>query len=73
MSPVPLENPVAAINLLDELHLTVRVPDDLPEGEIDAIRRTLARDEFLDQLRRAVEETFGNFPELSPCHVTLTR
>lgn len=64
---------MAETNLIDELHLTVRVPDDLPEATVDAIRRTLADDVFLNQLRRAIEGAFGNFPELAPCRPTLNR
>lgn len=60
-------------NLIDELHLTIRVPDDLPEDKLDAIRRTLSSDEFLDRLRRAVGETFRGFPELAPCRPSLSR
>lgn len=59
--------------VIDELQLTVRIPNDLPEDEADAVRRTLAEDEFLDRLRRAVRAAFRLFPELSPCWISLTR
>jgi hypothetical protein len=64
---------VAETNLIDELHLTVRVPDELPEEKLAAIRRTLADDEFLDQLRQAVRDAFRAFPDLVPCRPSLSR
>lgn len=64
---------MADTNLIDELQLTVRVPDDLPEEKLAAVRRTLASDEFLDRLRRAVGDVFQEFPELAPCRSTLSR
>lgn len=64
---------MADTNLIDELHLTVRVPDDLPEEKLAAIRRALAADEFLERLRRAIGDAFGDFPELAPCRPSLSR
>lgn len=64
---------MAETNLIDEFHLTVRVPDDLPEAAVDAIRRTLAGDEFQERLRRALLDVFRAFPELTPCRVSLAR
>ena len=64
---------MAETNLIDELHLTVRVPHDLPEEKLAAIHRTLAGEEFLEQLRRAVGDAFGDFPELVLCRPTLSR
>lgn len=59
--------------VIDELHLTVRISNDLPEDEAETVRRTLAGDEFLDRLRRATRSAFRAFPELSPCRISLTR
>ncbi len=59
--------------VIDELHLTVRVPNDLPEDESEAVRLTLAADEFLDRLRRAIRLVFRAFPELAQCRISLTR
>jgi hypothetical protein len=59
--------------VIDELHLTVRVPNDLPEDDIDAVRQALAGDEFMDRLRRAIRAAVRAFPELMPCRVSLTR
>lgn len=59
--------------VIDELHVTVRVPTELPEDEADAVRRTLAGDEFMERLRRAVRAAVRPFPELTPCRLSLTR
>lgn len=64
---------MAETKLIDELHLTVRVPDDLPEEKLAAVRRTLADDEFIDRLRHAVLRVFREFSELEVAAVTLSR
>jgi hypothetical protein len=58
---------------IDELHLTLRIPNDLPEDEAEAIRRTLASDDFMDRLRRAVRAALRAFPELSTVKASITR
>lgn len=59
--------------VIDELHLTFRVPGDLPDDAAEAIRETLAGDEFMRRLRRAVRIVVRNSPELSTVGVSLTR
>ena len=59
--------------LLDELHLILRIPPDLPEVEAEAVRKTVAGDDFLDRLHRAVLDTVQTFPELTAVHLSLTR
>ncbi len=59
--------------VIDELHLTVRVPNDMPQDRVDAVRETLAGAEFTDRLRRAVRAAVGAHPELSAVRVSLTR
>ena len=59
--------------VIDELHLTIRVPNDLPDDEAEAIRRTLGGDDFMSQLRRAVRGAVRGFEELSGVRVSLTR
>lgn len=58
---------------VDELHLTLRIPKDLPDEEVEAVRRALAADEFLDRLRRAVHAAVHTFPELSAVLASVTR
>ena len=59
--------------VLDELLLTVRVPADLPDAEVDAVRRALESDEFVARLRRAVRTVLVAFPDLAPVRVTLSQ
>jgi hypothetical protein len=59
--------------IIDEIHLTIRVPDDLPDDRADTIRRTLAGADFMSRLRRAVRAVIRAFPELSVVRVSLTR
>lgn len=58
---------------LDELHLTLRIPNDLPDEEVETIRRTLAGDDFMSRLRRAVRAALRAVPELSAVRASLTR
>ena len=59
--------------VIDELHLTIRVPNDLPDDEAEAIRRTLEGDDFMNRLRQAVRSVVRAFPELPVVRVSLTR
>lgn len=59
--------------IIDELHLTARIPNDLPDDRAEAIRQTLASDDFMNRLRRAVRAVVRTFPELSVARVALTR
>jgi hypothetical protein len=58
---------------LDELHLTFRIPNDLPDEEAEVIRRTLEGADFLVRLRKAVRDVIRAFPELKAVRVSLTR
>jgi len=59
--------------LIDELHLTVRIPTDLADAEKQAVRRTLAGADFLRRLGRAVRLVVRGHPELARVRVSLTR
>ena len=59
--------------VIDEIHITFRVPGDLPEDAAEAVRETLAGDEFMSRLRRAVRVVVRTFPELNVVRVSLTR
>jgi hypothetical protein len=59
--------------IIDELHLTLRIPNDLPDDEAEAVREILVGDEFIGRLRRAVRAVLRAFPELSTIRVSLTR
>ena len=58
---------------VDELHLTLRIPKDLPEEEVEAVRRALSAADFLDRLRRAVHVAVREFPELNAVRAALAR
>ena len=58
---------------IDEIHLTFRIPNDLPDDEAEAIRQTLEGDDFMDRLRRAVRVVVRAFPELAGVSVSLAR
>ena len=59
--------------IIDEIHVTIRVPNDLPDDRAEAIRRTLAGADFMSRLCRAVRAVVRAFPELSVVRVSLTR
>lgn len=63
--------PRAAI--VDEIHLTVRVPARLPDELTQAVRRTLLGTAFMVRLRQAIRTVFRANPELASARVTLTR
>ena len=59
--------------VIDEVHLTIRIPIDLPDDRAEAIRGVLASEDFLRHLRRAVRAVLRSFPELAPARAALTR
>ena len=59
--------------VIDELFVTLRVPRDLPETEIEMVRQTLASATFLKRLRSVILATVGEFPALGPVSVTVSR
>lgn len=59
--------------VIDELHVTFRIPNDLPESEAEAIRQALDGDDFLNRLRRAIRAAVRALPELAVVRVSLTR
>lgn len=59
--------------VIDELHLTLRVPGNLPDAQADVVRRTLAGGDFMAHLRRAVRAVLRAFPELAVARASLTR
>ena len=59
--------------VIDEIHMTVRIPGDLPEAQAEAVYRALTGEDFMARLRRAVRAALRAFPELSVARVSLTR
>jgi hypothetical protein len=58
--------------VIDEIHLTLRIPNDLPD-DAEAIRQALAGDDFMGRLRRAVRTALRALPELTVVRASLTR
>lgn len=59
--------------VIDELHVTIRVPSDLSEIRADEVHRALTGEEFMNRLLRAVRAALRAFPELAVARVSLTR
>jgi hypothetical protein len=59
--------------ILDEWQLTFRIPADLPDAEVDAIRAVLDDPQFLARLRTALRRVLLADPELTPVRVTVGR
>ena len=59
--------------VIDEIHVTIRVPSDLPEARADEVHRALTGEDFMTRLRGAVRAALRAFPELAVARVSLTR
>ena len=59
--------------MIDEVHLSLRIPADLPDDEVEAVRQTLAGDDFMSRLLRAVRAVIRDSEELNRVQVSLTR
>lgn len=59
--------------VIDEIHLTLRIPNDLPDDEAEKVREVLAGDDLLRRLRRVVRDVLREFPELSAVRASITR
>jgi hypothetical protein len=59
--------------VLDELHLTVSVPQDMPESTISTIRRHLNSAGFNAAIRQAIRSVFRHHPQLRKVRVRVTR
>lgn len=59
--------------VIDDIHITARLPNDLAETQAEEIRTTLAGDDFMDRLRWAVRAAIRAFPEMAVARVSLTR
>jgi len=64
---------VAKTVVIDEIHVTIRVPSDRPEVQADEIHRVLTGEDFMNRRRRAVWAARRAFPELAVARVSLTR
>lgn len=59
--------------LLDELHLTFRIPATTPEAAVLSVRRVLMSRAFATELNRAVRSLIRTRPALSKVRVAIAR
>jgi hypothetical protein len=59
--------------VLDEIHLTFRIPNDLPSAHSDELGRLVRAPAFLNRLRRAIRTVVRRCPELNVVRVSLSR
>ena len=59
--------------LIEEYHLTVYVPGELPPTATDAVRRVLGSRQFRDRLRRAIVGVFRQDLTLASARVMVSR
>ncbi len=59
--------------VLDELHVTFRIPSDLPATRAEELGVTLRSTEFMNRLRRAIRNVVRVYPELAVVAITVTR
>ena len=57
--------------LLDESHLSFRIPNDLDDASCDAIRRILENRPFRSALRRTVLQLDRECMELAPIRIRI--
>jgi hypothetical protein len=59
--------------VIDELHLTVRIPAGVPDADAIRFYRTLTRLWFMRRLRTAVRAAIRPMPELNEIRLSLSR
>lgn len=59
--------------VIEEFHLTLYVPRDLPPAECRAVRRTLTGAGFRSRLRQAVEQVARRYRSLHRATAALSR
>jgi hypothetical protein len=64
---------VAERIVLDELHLTVRIPSKQSKTRTEQIHRRLKGKEFMSRLRRAIRAVFRACPELAIASLSVSR
>jgi hypothetical protein len=64
---------MARTTLMDEFHVALNVPSNLPAGEYRAIRQSLNRQRFHTALLAAVRQLLRRYPSLHKLRVRLSR
>jgi hypothetical protein len=58
--------------ILDELHITIRIPNKLPDTQTEEVRPTLLSEEFMNSLRRAIRTAIRGYTELAVISVSMS-
>jgi hypothetical protein len=59
--------------LIDEIHLTIRIPKRLPNPDAAAIQRILRSERFQHSLREAIRKLFRQFRGLGKARFAISR
>lgn len=59
--------------IVDELHVTLRIPVSLPDAERDIVLKVIAEDPFRVRLQHAIRRVIRSSPELARVRATLSR
>ena len=59
--------------IIEQIHLTVRVPANLPDPAVVTIRSALADAAFVTRIRRAIRAAIRADPTLAPVWITFSR
>lgn len=59
--------------IIEQIHLTVRVPVTLPDPAVVAVRTKLAGAAFVTRIRRAIRAAIRADPSLAPVRISLSR
>lgn len=64
---------MAPFHLIDELHVQLRIPRDLPSWEVSRIRRVLGSRSFPRDVLKVIRDLFASQKALTAVHVRLAR
>lgn len=59
--------------MIEQYHLTMRVPDDLPDEEAEAVRDALDSRSFIAKLRKALATFVAGHTSLTVVQVSVSR
>ena len=59
--------------IIEQFHVTVRVPANMPDRAVVIIRTTLAGAGFVTRLRRTIRAAIRADPTLAPVRISLSR
>jgi hypothetical protein len=63
---------VAKSAVIEEFHVTMKVPHEMDEREVRAIRRTMAAPRFRRQFQRAAHDCLRRYPTLAQVRTTVS-